>query len=166
MTPWKFKPNMSKGPDNKAPLFLSPRLLGTKPCRFILIKCWSWRRDKFVTRPLIAPKEICLPDDLSTSAVEASYEHEVGRGKIHALAERGRLPRIEREQNESKFPGTPCRKTRTTGWSVVESAYRIVHDQSVRIHGSIFNALGSLVSLVACIPVPNGLGFSVRSGLV
>jgi hypothetical protein len=40
------------------------------------------------------PKEICLPDDLSINAVEASHECEAGRGKINFLAELG-LPQVE-----------------------------------------------------------------------
>jgi hypothetical protein len=79
---------MSKGSDDKAPLFLSTRLLGINPGdSFRPSSSFAGVTDLSDSLGLCRRK--LSTDDLSASAVETSNEHEVGRRKINALAERG-----------------------------------------------------------------------------
>ena len=67
LTPWKFKPDMSKGSSDKAPLFLSFSILGTKFTTHVwsrnrprdMIKCRvHWPSRKKIVLPKIWPSTL------------------------------------------------------------------------------------------------------------
>jgi hypothetical protein len=77
---------MSKGSDDKAPLFLSPRLVGTS--RGDLFRSSSSFAGVTDLDSLGLYRRKLSTDDLSVSTVETSNAHEVARSKINAFAER------------------------------------------------------------------------------
>jgi hypothetical protein len=102
LKPWKFKPNISKGSSDKAPLFLSPRPFGTKLGGSRLIKFQPRRRERFVAQPFdcggrIVWQRIC-PLMLPKGPVNAKWCVErstswLGRG----------LPQVDKGKYEQKF---------------------------------------------------------------
>jgi hypothetical protein len=137
LTPWKFKPNMSKGSDDKAPLFLSPRLVGTS--RGDLFRSSSSFAGVTDLDSLGLYRRKLSTDDLSVSTVETSNAHEVARSKINAFAERCAFHKSNEGRNKPSC--RHCRKAQITDWNVVGSVCSIVRDQSIRVHGSIFRAI-------------------------
>jgi len=82
------------------------------------------------------PKEKCLPDDLSTSAVEASNENEMGRGKINTLAKRGAFRKLNEGRTNRNFLVVDLSENSNYWLECCESAYRIVHEYMIKVFGS------------------------------